>query len=494
MADSRHRTLYQVVNYLKGLIDAQLANKLFWLKAEISNISSKSGHYYLDLVENRDGKIIAQCRASIWSYSVSDIKNKLGSDFDNILKKGAEVLVYAEVRFSEVYGLQLVISDVDKSFALGELEKRKRETFERLRAEGLLELNKLHQLPVVLQRLAIIGSPNTSGHTDLLKQLMGNDFGYHYDIETFPCSVQGEKAELEIIEQLNKVGKLTFDAVIMVRGGGSKLDLEVFNAYRIGKVIAHLGIPVLTGIGHETDISIADLAANQYFKTPSAVGAFIVAKSREFDIRVQTLYSNIRQTYEYKLQIQKHRIQQGLLSFKNASISYTQLRRGSLHTVANRLFTSVRATIAAEQRHQQLAVQTIEAATSAIFAASRGRLEEVVSICDVKSRQVIDAHQRRIAHQCELLSLHCTSLLKKHRDILAYSGEVIELFHPDRTLERGYAIVRVNGTVVTPDVTLNTGDGIEIELIDKRIRATVISESPKITKWKTLVTKALQRS
>lgn len=494
MAENQHKSLYSVVNYLKGLIDSQLANKRFWMKAEISNIGTKSGHYYLDLVEHKEGKIIAQCRACIWSYSIPDIKNNLGDDFQNILKKGAEVLIYVDVRFNEVFGLQLVISGVDRSYALGELEKRKRETYERLRNDGLLEVNKQLKLPTVLQKLAVIGSPNTSGHTDLLKQLNGNEFGYRYDVTQFPCSVQGERAEAEIIGQLKKLAKGAFDAVIMVRGGGSKLDLEVFNSFNIAVEIAGLAIPVLTGIGHETDISIVDLTAHQHFKTPSAVGAFIVAKSREYEVRVQNLYNNIRKSYDSLIQIQKHRQQQSLLSFKTSSMSYTQLRRGSLHTAANRIFTIVRSNVASANSFHNKAIQTLDAVCTSSIATRQNRLNEIAAMCEVKSRQHLVSSQRHITHQQELLTLYANGLLKKEGELLRHATEVIGAFHPDSTLARGYAIARSNGKIIDNTIKLSTGDGIEIELVDRKIRAAVISESPKISKWKTLLTKVLQKS
>lgn len=494
MAEVQHRTLFQVVHYLKGLIDSQLANKRFWLKTEISHIGSKSGHYYLDLVEHKDGKIIAQCSARIWSYSIQYIKQSLGEDFDNILKKGAEILIYVDVRFDEVYGLQLVISDVDKSYALGALEKRKIETYERLKAEGLLEFNKRHKQPIVIQKIAVIGSPGTSGHTDFIKQLKENEFRYLYQVENYPCAVQGEKAEGEIIEQLNKIDHSKYDVVVVVRGGGSKLDLEVFNSYAIAKVIANYPVPVLTGIGHETDTSIADLVANQYYKTPSAVGAYIVAKSREYDVKVQTLYHHIRKNYEHKLEIQKHRIQQGLLSFKTASISYTQLRRGNLHTMGNRIFTEVRTALASEAKYQHSAKQTIDSATQSIFQNKNSRLEEIAQICEVKSKQITETQRRYLSHQAELLNLYAVNVLKKENETLKHTSAIIDLYHPDKTLDRGYAIVRVNGNVIRPGLKLVIGDGIDIELIDRKIKATVISESPKISKWKTLITKVLQKS
>jgi exodeoxyribonuclease VII large subunit len=162
--------------------------------------------------------------------------------------------------------------------------------------------------------------------------------------------------------------------------------------------------------------------------------------------------------------------------------------------VGNRIFTLVRTTLGTEAKNHHVAKQTIEASTEALFQTKSNRLDEIAQLCEVKSRQITDTQKRHLAHHKELLTLYAENILKKQHEILKYNAEIVDLYHPDKTLDRGYAIVRVNGSVVRPGLKLDTGDGIDIELIDRKIRATVISESPKISKWKTLITKVLQKS
>jgi len=495
LSEKDYRTLYQVIHYLRGIIDEKLANKWFWLKAELSNINfHSSGHCYIDLVHTKDGKTIAQCKAMIWSNDLVNIKNDLGADFGNILKKGAEILCFVNVSFSEVYGVSITIANVDKSFAVGELEKKKQETYKRIKEEGLLEINKKHHLPIVIQNVAIVGSPSTNGYIDVVKQLHKNEYGYVFNTTDFPCQVQGDKAEREIISRLKELENTTYDAILLVRGGGSKLDLEVFNSYELAKAIALHSKPILTGIGHETDINIADLAAKEYFKTPSALGAHLVANNRNYEIKVQTAYSNIRKIYDLSIQKQKHRIRQGLLDYKNVSISYTQLRRGRLHQIGNRISSLAQQEISTAKQRNGVAKQVIVSGTQALLQNKKSKLTDTFQLCSIRAKQISNDNSRALSHKTELLKLYVSGRLKRENDFISQASHIMPLYHPDKTLERGFSITRTADKVVRPGMKLNKNDIISIELIDRTLSATVISETPKNSKWRTLITKVLQRN
>jgi len=495
MSEVQAKSLYQVINYIKTLIDSQLANKSFWLKTEISNINfHNSGHCYLDFVENKDGITIAQCRATIWGTNVQSIRAELGDDFNNILKKGGEVLCLVQVTFNQVFGLSLNILQVDKFFALGELERRKQETIKRLTAENLIDKNKVHTLPIVIQRIAVIGSPGTSGHTDFLKQLEKNEYGYIFEVRNFNCQVQGEKAEREILMRLDELSISSFDAIVLIRGGGSKLDLEVFNSYEIAKKIALHNKPILTGIGHETDISIVDIVANRYFKTPSALGAFIVSRNHHYDIQIQTTYTNVRNIYEVYIQRQRHRIKQCVTEFQATSISYTRLRRGNLHTTGNRIAAIVKEKLSKQKQFHQTAKQVIKASLESKIYTKQNRLNEISTLLSIQSRQIFTSKAESIKHFKELAELYIKNKLANEKNFLANSEQKIELYHPDKILDRGYSITRLSGKLVDKATKLKQQDEIEIELIDRKVIASVISVNIKVSKWKTLLTKVLQKS
>ncbi len=489
------RSLSQVIGFIKNLIDTQLANKKFWLKVEISNINfHNSGHCYIEFVENKDGKTIAQCRANIWSSNIQSIYSDLGTDFSNILKKGGEILCQVEVNFNETYGLALNVFHVDRYYALGELERKKQETLNRLLEQQLTEKNKDHALPIVIQKIAVIGSPSTSGHTDFLKQLEKNEYGYRFAIQNYPCQVQGDRAEKEILLRLDELLNSAVDIIVLIRGGGSKLDLEVFNSYEIAKKIALHTKPILTGIGHETDISIADLVANKHFKTPSALGAFVVSRNHHFEISVQNTHQAVFTFYESYMQRQHHRIKQCVTEFRSRAISFTQLRRGSLHTIGNRIAAIVRDKLARQKQFQQLLRQTIQSTIHNSMTRKQNRLAEVSNLISLQSKQNLKRKSDTLSHQRELIQLFVKGKLAKENDFLLHSGEIVGLYHPDNTLERGFSIARMNGTIIDTATEVHKGAEIEVELIDKKIRASVISIQSKKSKWKTLLTRVLPKN
>ncbi len=495
MPEQNYRTLFQLTNYLKGLIDEKLLNKGFWLKAEISQINfSGGGHCYLELSENKDGQTIAKCSANIWRTNIQNIRYSLGEDFNNILKKGSEILCFVEVTFDNVYGLKINISDVDKTFALGELEKKKQETIKLLTEQGLINTNKQFSLPIVIQNIGIIGSPNTSGHTDFLTQLRKNEFGYEFNLTNYTCSVQGLKAEGEIINAISESLKAQHDIIVIIRGGGSKLDLEVFNSYDLSKSVALYPKAVLTGIGHETDTSVVDMVANTMLKTPSALAAYIVEKNREYEVKILRDYQEIRNIFSNKFQLQKHRINQGLLNFKNSSISYTQLRRGALHKTGRRITAETNQILSNNKEQNSIISQNIKSEITTYFTARKNRQNEILQLCTVTSINKIEDNKSKINHSVELLDIYSKRTLTKHTEFILQAKNIIPIYHPDNTLKRGFSISRKQGEIIGQTTNLTTNDKLEIELVDKYINVSVINVKEKKSKWKTLITKVLQKS
>ena len=201
-------SLSTILNRVKTIIDTNVAGKCFWLKVEIANINfHRSGHVYLELAENQNGNTIAKCKAIIWNYQISHIRQTLGKDFDNILKKGNEILCYTSIQFDVTYGLSILITDVNLEFAVGQIEKKRQETIDRLKKEGLIDLNKRIPIPLVIKTIALIASKDTSGYQDFVKNITENQYGYKFYIELFSSSVQGNTAEIEIVNRLKTINK-----------------------------------------------------------------------------------------------------------------------------------------------------------------------------------------------------------------------------------------------------------------------------------------------
>ena len=345
-------TLYQLNQYIRRFVALNVPESL-WITAEISQANLNKGHYYIDLVEKADGndEIIAQSYAVLWAKTFDRINASKTSDLRHILKQGLKVKLRVKVDFHEKYGLKLVIDDIDENFTYGNLALQRAKIIKRLQTEQLVEKNKSIPLPWILKKIAVLSSSTAAGLKDFMTHLEGNEYGYAFDIQLFPIAVQGVNTEKTFLTQLAKVDWTKFDVVCVIRGGGSKLDLAAFDSYAICAAIANCAIPVITGIGHEIDETIADMVSNRSLKTPTAVASFILNRSLEVESRVVQMNQEVNLLARKRLQnheltiarikselqsLTKHRLEsagQLLDSMQERINIYTRnkLQRASLH-------------------------------------------------------------------------------------------------------------------------------------------------------------------
>ena len=277
--------LYELSNIIKNAISDALPDT-YWVVAEIAEAKlNQKGHCYLELVEKEDDKTIAQVKANIWSYDYRKLNLKFRAATNESLKPGMKVLLLVSVNFHEIYGLSLNVRDIDPSYTMGEMALKKREVIERLTKEGIIGLNKRLSLPMVPQRIAVISSPTAAGYGDFFEQLDHNPYGYRFIHILFPALMQGAGAELSITSALKSVYQRrdSFDVLVIIRGGGSAIDLNCFDSYNLASQVARFPLPVITGIGHEKDDTVVDLTAHTKIKTPTAVAEFLISGLRSFE-------------------------------------------------------------------------------------------------------------------------------------------------------------------------------------------------------------------
>lgn len=272
---------------IKNTLDTTLS-PTYWVIAEIGELrESVKGHAYLDLIEKSETGLLAKIRGNIWSYTYQAIKRKFEAATGTYLKSGMKILALVNVQFHELYGISLVIKDIDPNFSLGERARRRQEILDQLKAEGLLQLNKQFALPKVSQKIAIISSVTAAGYGDFVNQLDHNASEYRVHYRLFQASMQGKEAAKEIIRAIQQVENLQmntpFDLLVLIRGGGAQTDLDCFDDYELAKTIANAALPIVTGIGHERDESIADMVAHTRLKTPTAVASFILSGFQEYE-------------------------------------------------------------------------------------------------------------------------------------------------------------------------------------------------------------------
>ena len=243
----------------------------YWVKAEISSWSPRAnGHCYLSLAQSRGGKSIAESRAMIWNWHFPRVKQTFEQATGEPLQAGITVLVRVQVNFSELYGISLFIDDIDPAFTLGEKALERRRAIERLTAAGYMDMQKELALPDVPYRLAVITSKTAAGYQDFWNHLLHNPEGYVFQLDLLEALMQGEQAPASIRAALLEAGEQAYDAILILRGGGSELDLACFDDYDLAVAIATCPVPVVTAIGHDKDVHIASrLIFLSRFRIPS---------------------------------------------------------------------------------------------------------------------------------------------------------------------------------------------------------------------------------
>lgn len=252
-----------------------------WVTAELVQVKINRGHCYLEVAEkSEDNDILAQSSAVIWKSNWEKIKTKIPEE---ILQEGAQLKLLILVEFHPRYGLKLIVQDIDSSYTLGELKKQREATIARLISENLWQANKKQKLPAIIKHIAVITSLTAAGRIDFEEHIINNAYGYTFKISYYPATMQGPGAISEIPTKISQINKNQYDCVVIIRGGGAKLDLIDFDHYEIAKQISNCNFPVLTGIGHQQDESIADLNAYESLKTPTAVADYIVEHNMKFE-------------------------------------------------------------------------------------------------------------------------------------------------------------------------------------------------------------------
>ncbi len=256
-----------------------------WITAEIAQLSLSRGHIFLDLVQKGDEDVVAHGQAVIWARDYQRLRRRVGPALDEVLREGMEVKMRVRVDFHERYGLKLLPEDVDTAYTFGQLEILRRESIQTLRDLGLFERNQALELPPVLQRIAVISSEGAAGFQDFRGQLATNIYGYNFDCQLFSSAVQGTNAAPELLAALNAVRKKAghFDCVVVLRGGGARLDLAAFDGFEVCRAAAELPLPLFTGIGHDSDQTVLDLVAHTSLKTPTAVADHLIQHNFLFE-------------------------------------------------------------------------------------------------------------------------------------------------------------------------------------------------------------------
>ena len=295
--------LFDLQQKLKKGVEC-LFPKRIWIRAEVSSVKARNGgHCYLELSQSGDDGLLAKCNAVIWSSKYRFIAPYFESVTGSPISPGMVVLVEVQVSYSELYGLSLVISDIDPDYSVGVRELERQKTIARLQAEGLMDLQSSLALPALPYRLAVVSAEDAAGYRDFMRHLHENPYGFQFETTLFPALMQGAGCPASIIAAMDAVMEDdgTYDAVLILRGGGAKLDLACFDDYGLAAVIAQFPLPVLTAIGHDQDHHVADMVAHEYVKTPTALADFFLSIYEDEDARLSSYMTRVRVAFNNRL-------------------------------------------------------------------------------------------------------------------------------------------------------------------------------------------------
>ncbi|NJW51373.1 exodeoxyribonuclease VII large subunit [Salinimicrobium oceani] len=403
-------SLSKLTEAIENVINAH-CSKVVWVKAEIVKLNHypHTGHCYPDLVEKKDGRIIAELKGNIWKANFDHINEKFRQILNEDLRDDMTVVVKATVTYHSVYGLALNILDIDPEYTLGELARQRAEAIKKLMAEGLFEANKKLLLPVLPKTLAIISVDSSKGYQDFINVIEHNQWGYKIHYKLFPAILQGERAVITIRSQLSRIRKhqSKFDAVAIIRGGGGDIGLSCYDNYILAKEIAGFPIPVLTGIGHSTNETVSELVSYRSFITPTKIAEFLL---QEFNDFAMPLREHVRR-------------------LKNASTLLLERRTSQVDQVTSSFgFLAGRTLV----HHKNI----LKSYNTSLIGSSKGKFKE---------------------EGAELKSL----------------AGAVALLSPKSILKRGFSITRKDGKVITSTASLKPGDQIETELFSGKTFATI---------------------
>jgi exodeoxyribonuclease VII large subunit len=433
---------------------------LYWIVAEISEIKENfAGHCYLELVEKLPGdqNIRARARGIIWSNRYRFLKSLFENMAGESLRAGIRVLIRVKIEYHEIYGLSLVINDIDPAYTIGEMAVRRQQILKRLGEEGVIEMNKELEFPIIPQRIAVVSSKNAAGYSDFMKHLTENAFGYVFRTSLFEAPMQGADTEAGVINALEMIASQAehFDLVAIIRGGGSQTDLSWFDNYNIAYFVTQFPLPVITGIGHEKDMSVTDMVAFRALKTPTAVADFVVECMNSAE-------NHLLEMSEEIIRLSRSTIDSAKLRIDSCRVKLIPVARMMLSELKGQLSGTIIELINIGKEYIVRA--------GLLPASQRSRLAAACKASVTTRNSVLLRHSQSLSK-----SLSAFMNLKFSK--LESLEKSIRFLDPVNVLKRGYTITSMNGKIITIAGSLRKGDTIETMFSDGTIGSKVLKES-----------------
>lgn len=477
-----HFTLKQVADSLQKTIAERYA-RTYWVSAEMNKLNlSNKGHCFPELVQKENDIIIAQLNATIWKTTFQSIKRKFESSVGEPISDGMQLLLNVKINFSPLYGLSLEILDIDPNYTIGTLQKEKIETIERLSKENLINANQQLKMAYLPKRIAIISQNGTKGYSDFITLLDKNSEKFLFEHLLFEANVNGDSAIESILNQLKRIEKVKqhFDLVAIVRGGGNEIGMHCFNNYSLCKEICAFPLPVLTGIGHSTNLTVAEMVAFRNGITPSDTANFLISIAREIEQDLSTLISKLPVAVDTLTTKNNQNFLNTVTGFEN---EISRQMNNFHHQLEERSNVFKFSSFQFVNKSSSVLMQKEEA----LKYVSKNFITEKIQTHQTIANQISDKSIVSIEKQTdtiELLEKHLNQAISKktteENRILEYGEKTIHYLDPRKVLKRGYAIVTNNNGVISDSNQVKIGEKLTI----LNSIATIETKVEKITKNK----------
>ena len=425
-------TLREFTSLVSGLLtDMSVRDR--WVTAEIMDLAVRGGHCYMELVEKEPdtGRTLAKLRAIIWASAYPRMAAMFCAATGQQLASGLKVMVKVTVNFHSVFGLSAVISDIDPGYTMGDLVRRRNMMIQRLKAEGIYDMNRSLPWPEPALRIAVVSARGAAGYGDFIHQLYSNPLRLRFTTRLFEAVMQGERAPGSIIAALGRIAAQTdeWDAVVIIRGGGATSDLVSLDDYELAVHVAQFPLPIIVGIGHERDVTVLDYVANMRVKTPTAAAEWLVGRAGE------------------------------------------QLE--AIRDIATRIFRAVSDTLAGNFRQLSFYQGQIPALAASASQKAASRLQRCgIALSAVASGRIV-RRLDALGAMSERIVTAVNSRMRTQADRLESMSTLLKVLSPEATLRRGYSITRINGHSVTTAGEVAPGMTIETTLASGKIVSTV---------------------
>ena len=445
MNSEKYITLFELNQLVREVIECEMPNE-YWVEAELSECRESRGHCYLELIQKdaTTATPIAKASARCWANKWMLIRPGFERTTGQRLHAGMKVLLKVYAQFHEAYGFSWIVTDIDPTYTLGDMARKRQEIIRQLKEEGVFDLQKELRLPLFCQRIAVISSETAAGYGDFCNQLADNPYGFKFETRLFPAIMQGEGVEQSIIAALeqiflmqteNGIFNSQFDCVVIIRGGGATSDMSGFDTLALAENVANFPLPIITGIGHDRDESILDMISHTRVKTPTAAAAFLID-------HLKTVLDAINDA------------QGRLANYCGSKLSTLHSQLSTLSAALPRIFTAVKA------RHEA----RLDNLHSRLILSSGSKLSTLNSQLSTLSDRLPILLERRLTAE-------------KHR--LQLFEEKAKSLDPALLLSRGYSITLKDGYAVRDANQLKAGDEIETRLANGTIHSKVTLSPPK---------------